>query len=113
MDHLTNERGETVVAEGAPGSLARLRCEYPDTWGERADEDQLLALLSCYPPTHRTPIERELINGEEHGGLPLWKLFERTVGGRREYVYAHWCLPPGRVPRWVDQSYFYEEQEQA
>lgn len=30
MNYTTNERGETVMAEGAPGSEARFRCEYPE-----------------------------------------------------------------------------------
>jgi hypothetical protein len=29
MNHVINDRGETVIAVGAPGSLARARCERP------------------------------------------------------------------------------------
>lgn len=28
-NHLINDRGETVIAQGAPGSRARVRCECP------------------------------------------------------------------------------------
>ncbi len=27
MNHTINDKGESVIAEGAPGSLARMRCE--------------------------------------------------------------------------------------
>ena len=29
MNYLHNDRGQRVIAEGAPGSQARVRCEYP------------------------------------------------------------------------------------
>jgi hypothetical protein len=29
MNHVLNDRGETVIAVGAPGSVERARCEYP------------------------------------------------------------------------------------
>lgn len=29
MNHLINDLGVNVVAEGAPGSLARIRCQFP------------------------------------------------------------------------------------
>ena len=29
MNHTTNDRGETVIAVGAPGSVARIRVEHP------------------------------------------------------------------------------------
>ena len=29
MNYLFNDRGQRVIAEGAPGSQARVRCEYP------------------------------------------------------------------------------------
>lgn len=29
MNHLINDLGVNVVAEGAPGSLARVRCQFP------------------------------------------------------------------------------------
>lgn len=29
MNYIKNDKGEMVIAVGAPGSLARLRCQYP------------------------------------------------------------------------------------
>jgi hypothetical protein len=29
-NHVKNDRGEWVIAEGAPGSIVRARCEWPD-----------------------------------------------------------------------------------
>ena len=34
MNYLHNDRGQRVIAEGAPGSQARVRCEYPQLISE-------------------------------------------------------------------------------
>ena len=34
MNYLHNDRGQRVIAEGAPGSQARVRCEYPQLLSE-------------------------------------------------------------------------------
>lgn len=109
MNHVENERGETVVAVGAPGSVERLICEFPDTWWQRATDEQVQVFISSRPATHRTPLLNGA-KGEEIGGLDLWKLGERVVSGRREYVYAHWSIPQS-FPYWPEKTFFYDEQE--
>lgn len=81
MNHLTNERGETVAAVGAPGSLADLQARYPDTWQRRANDDQLYAYCQSKLPTHRSPFWVGSNFDEEPSGYEdVWYLYSEDHG---------------------------------
>ena len=84
-NHITNERGESVIAEGAPGSLARLRCEFPDTWGRRLTDDHLETLCLSEPPSHGAEVERSF--GPNYID-PAWFIGDWPINGRPAWHYA-------------------------
>ena len=85
VNHITNERGEDVIAEGGPGSLARLRCEFPDTWGQRLTETHVEALCLSTAPTHRAEVER---SSGPNGYEPAWFIGEWLLNDRPAWHYA-------------------------
>lgn len=84
-NHITNERGESVIAEGAPGSLARLRCEFPDTWGRRLTDDHLETLCLSEPPSHGAEVATSF--GPNYID-PAWYIGEWPINGRPAWHYA-------------------------
>ena len=102
-NHITNERGEDVIAVGAPGSLARLRCELPDTWGRRLTDDHLQALCLSESPSHGAEVETAA--GPNYI-QPSWFIGEWPVRGRPAWHYA-FSYTEDYVRYWV-QSYTFE-----
>jgi hypothetical protein len=45
-NHVTNDRGENVVAIGAPGSLERVKCERPELINHIAHQVRLAGITS-------------------------------------------------------------------
>ena len=109
MNYITNERGESVVAEGAPGSLARLLCEYPDTWLDHSSVEHKRIFMQSRNPSHLisfwTDEDRE---GEPTGFIHAWSVGRRQVAGKTEFLYLHWSLPQTYMS-YPDLTYFHEE----
>lgn len=109
MNYTTNERGESVIAEGSPGSLARLLCEFPDTWFNRASDEHKVVFMQSHNPTHRIPFWMdENRDGEPTGFIDAWSVGQRLAGEKVEYLYLHWSLPKTSTS-YPDLTYFYAE----
>lgn len=59
MNYLHNDRGQRVIAEGAPGSQARVRCEYP----QLIEELQAMRLKGKLPASALHRIRKEGVRG--------------------------------------------------
>lgn len=108
---IKNERGENVWSEGSPESLARLKCEYPDTWPRMLD-DALLKYMAVHP-THADEEIRYNDDGEEisRNVKPCTFLGKATLGGREHYYYAameRLYNPNGYQPWVAAKFYTYE-----
>lgn len=110
MSMIRNERGFDVWAEGSPNSLARLKCEFPDSWFRMMDYN-LIEYMALHP-THEYEAEIHFGTGispqrTERRFCTL--LGEVIVNGKKEYHYAEMVRLPDCPVRTAEKFYAYEE----